>query len=75
MPNVPGKYIPISLKFLVLMALGTFLLFHGTAELVKKNLNLRDYTHVWIMNFFVHKYKITVKQKDYILKQMSIYKA
>jgi hypothetical protein len=34
--NVPVKCIPASLKFLVLMALGTFLLFHGTAELVKK---------------------------------------
>lgn len=70
--NVPVKYIPVSLKFLVLMALGTFLLSHGTAELVTKNLNLRDNTYVWIMNFFAQKYKITVKQKDYILKEMSI---
>jgi len=44
--NVPVKYIPVSLKFLVLMALGTFLLSHGTAELVTKNLNLRDNTYV-----------------------------
>jgi len=36
--NVPVKYIPVSLKYLVLMALGTFLLFHGAAELVKKKI-------------------------------------